>query len=166
MKPTDPYDDGVPKGEEEYLHNPGVAHEHDDVNVRGLIAFTVGLAVVTATVAVLMWLLFMGFERLAQNRDPELSPLAVPAGQTPPEPRLLTNEPEELRRFLAREAEILAGGRDEQTGAVRMSIEDAMRQVAAEGLPSRTEPAGDRQGTHAPSMGEASGGRILGVPRQ
>jgi hypothetical protein len=166
MKPTDPYDDGVPKGEEEYLHNPGVAHEHDDVNVRGIIAFAAGLAIVTAGVAVLMWLLFMGFEHLAQARDPELSPLAIPAGQLPPEPRLLLKEPEELRLFREREAQALAGGVDEATGVRRMSIEEAMRQVAAEGLPSRAEPADPRQGTRAPAMGGPSGGRALGTPRQ
>jgi hypothetical protein len=166
MKPTDPYDDGVPKGEDEYLHNPGVAHEHDDVNVRGLIAFGAGLAIVTAGVAVLMWLLFMGLEHLAQQRDPELSPLAIPAGQMPPEPRLLTNEPEELRRFREREAQALAGGVDEQTGARRLSIDEAMRQVATEGLPARAEPVDPRRGTRAPSMGGPSGGRTVGAPKR
>jgi hypothetical protein len=163
MKPTEHYDDGVPKVEGEFLHNPGVAHEHDDVNVRGLIAFAAGLAIVTAGVAVLMYVLFLGLEHLAQGRDPDLSPLAVPAGQMPPEPRLLTNEPQELQRFREREARALAGGTDEQTGAARMSIEEAMRQIVSEGLPARTgEPVDPREGTRAPSMGEASGGRAVG----
>jgi hypothetical protein len=166
MKPTDPYDDGVAKGEAEYLHNPGVAHEHDDVNVRGLIAFTAGLAIVTAGVAVLMYLLFLGLERFAKDREPELSPLAIPAGQQPPEPRLLLNEPEELQQVREREAQALAGAAAEGTGAPRMSIEEAMRHVAAEGLPAREETVGPRQGTRAPAMGESSGGRMLGAPRQ
>jgi hypothetical protein len=164
MKPTDPYDDGVAKGEAEFLHNPGVAHEHDDVNVRGLIAFAAGLAIVTAGVALLMYGVFEGLEYLAKGRDPELSPLAVPAGQEPPAPKLLLDEPLELRLFQAREAQALAGGPDE-TGAPRMSIEDAMRQIAAEGLPARAEPVDPRTGTGAPSMGESSGGRMLGAPR-
>jgi hypothetical protein len=162
MKPTDPNDDGVAKGEAAYLHNPGVAHEHDDVNVRALVTFAVGLAVVTAAVAALMYGMFLGLERLAQDRDPELSPLAIPAGQMPPEPRLLTNEPAELQRFRDREAQALAGGPDEQTETTRMSIEDAMRQVAAEGLPTRAEPVDARAGTRAPSRGESSGGRTVG----
>lgn len=169
MKPTDDRRDD-PRDDRhhglEHIDNPLTGHEEDDVNVRGIIAFAAGLAIVTAGVAVLMWLLFMGFEHLAQQRDPELSPLAIPAGQRPPEPRLLTDEPGELRRFLEREAEALAGGVDEATGVRRLSIEEAMRQVAAEGLPSRAEPAGPRQGTRAPAMGGPSGGRALGTPKQ
>jgi hypothetical protein len=163
MKPTDAYDDGVRKEEGDFLHNPGVGHEHDDVNVRGLVAFAAGLAVITGGVMVLMWLVFIGLERMATDRDPELSPLATPGGRLPPEPRLLTNEPLELERIRQREAQALMGGRDEQTGTSRMSIEDAMRQVATEGLPTRTgEPVDPRQGTRAPAMGESSGGRRLG----
>lgn len=163
MKPTEHYDDGVPRVDAEHLHNPDVAHEHDDVNVRGLVTFAVGLAVVTGAVMVLMWGLFIGLERLASDRDPELSPLAMPSGQEPPGPRLLTNEPLELQRFREREAEALAGGQDPQTGTTRMSIEEAMRQVAEGRLPARSGEAADpRRGTRAPSMGEASGGRMIG----
>jgi hypothetical protein len=149
----------------ESIDNPAVGHEEDDVNVRGLITFAVGLAVLTGGVAVLMWLLFMGLEHMAAGRDPELSPLAIPAGQMPPEPRLLVNEPQELERFRQREAQALAGGIDEQTGAPRMSIDEAMRQIAAEGLPTREAPVDPRRGTRAPSMGESSGGRVLGPPK-
>lgn len=163
MKPTEHYDDGVPKVDAEHLHNPDVAHEHDDVNVRGLVTFALGLAIVTGAVMVLMWGLFIGLERLAADRDPELSPLAMPSGQAPPEPRLLTNEPLELRRFREREAQALAGGQDPQTRTTRMSIEEAMRQVAAGRLPARSGDADDpRRGTRAPSTGESSGGRMLG----
>jgi hypothetical protein len=164
MKPTERhYDDGVPKVEGEYLHNPDVAHEHDDVNVRGLLAFGSGLAVLTAVVLVLMWAVFMGFERLASQRDPVLSPVAMPAGQLPPEPRLLTNEYEELRRHREREAQALAGGAEGGQGTTRMPIEDAMRQIGTGGLPSRAgEPVNPTEGTRAPSMGEASGGRTVG----
>lgn len=163
MKPTEHYDDGVPKVDAEHLHNPDVAHEHDDVNVRGLVTFAVGLAILTGTVMVLMWGLFTGLDRLASDRDPELSPVAMPSGQEPPEPRLLTNEPLELRRFREREAQALAGGQDPQTGTTRMSIDEAMRQVAAGGLPVRAGETDDPQrGTRAPSMGESSGGRMLG----
>lgn len=164
MKPTEPYDDGVPKVEEEYLHNPEVAHEHDDVNVRGLFAFALGLAVVTVSVMVLMWALFEGLERLARDRDPDLSPLAMPAGELPPEPRLLTNEPQNLQRHSEQVRQALEGGPDPQTGATRMSIDEAMRRIAAEGLPSRSGATVDpRKGTRAAAMGESSGGRMLGT---
>jgi hypothetical protein len=163
MKPTEHYDDGVPQVDAEHLHNPDVAHEHDDVNVRGLVTFGAGMVIVTGAVMVLMWGLFIGLERLASDRDPDLSPMAMPSGQQPPEPRLLTNEPLELQRFREREAQTLAGGQDPKTGATRMSIDDAMRQVAAGGVPARSGEADDpRRGTRAPSMGESSGGRTVG----
>jgi hypothetical protein len=169
MKPTDDRHHGPAHDRHhplEPLDNPLVGHEEDDVNVRGLLAFAVGLAAVTGIVALLMWVVFIGLESLARDRDPELSPLALPAGQRPPEPRLLLKEPEELRRFREREAEALAGGADPLTGATRMSIEEAMRQVATEGLPARPEAVGPREGTRAPSMGGASGGRTVGSQRQ
>lgn len=162
MKRTERHhDDGVPKQDKEFLHNPEVAHEHDDVNVRGLLAFAGGLAVLTGVVMVLMWAVFTGFERLAAQRDPVLSPVAMPTGQLPPEPRLLTNEYEELRRHREREAQALTGGVDPQTGTKRIPIEDAMRQIGAGRLPSRAEAADPKAGTRAPSMGEASGGRVV-----
>lgn len=165
MKPTDGRDDGVPRTEDEYLHNPGVAHEHDDINIRALVTFAVGLAVLTAGVAGLMYLTFVGFEHLAVQRDPELSPLALPGGQRPPEPRLLLDEPKELRDIRQREAQALQGGLDEQTGVTRLSIDEAMKAVAAGGPPTREGEAVDpRRGTRAPSMGESSGGRVLGAP--
>ena len=166
MKPTDGRDDGVPGTENEYLHSPGVAHEHDDISIRGLVIFAVGLAVLTVGVAGLMYLTFEGFERLAAQRDPELSPLALPAGQRPPEPRLLLDEPTYLREVRQREAQALQGGKDAQTGATRLSIDEAMKRIAADGRPVREGEAVDpRRGTHAPAMGESSGGRMLGAPR-
>jgi hypothetical protein len=166
MKPTSSphgFDDGVPPTDSEFLHNVEVAHEHGDVNVRAIVGFLAGLATLTAAVIALMWLLFMGLERQAASSDPQLSPVSVPAGQLPPQPRLLTDEPQQLKATRDAEAAVLAGGRDEKTGTTRLSIDEAKQQLVGQGLPTRAgAPPDGRLGTSAPAYGEASGGRALG----
>jgi hypothetical protein len=163
MKRTDTFDDGVPPTDSEYLHNAEVAHEHGDINVRSVIAFLIGLAAVVVVSMALMWGLFRVLDRMAAANDPQMSPVAMPSGQLPPEPRLLTNEPAQLQKTREAEAQALAGGTDEKTGATRMSIEEAKTRLIEQGIPTRGgEPADGRLGTHAPAFGESSGGRMLG----
>lgn len=146
------------------LYNEDVAHEHSDVNVRGLLMFCLGLVVVAAVVHVAMWGLFVVFERQAAQNDPVVSPLAVPAGQMPPEPRLLTNEPANLQQIKAQEAQVLQGYGwvDQKTGAARIPIDDAKRKLLHDGLPVRAEgPVPESMGTSLPARGESSGGRMI-----
>lgn len=165
MKPTERHasDNGVAHDDREFLHNPEVAHEHGDINIRAVAGFLIGLTLVVAVSMVLMWGTFIGLEKMAAANDPDLSPVATPAGQLPPEPRLLLNEPQQLQQTRAAEAAVLQGGRDEQTGATRMSIDDAKKRLLEQGLPARAgAPVDGRLGTHAPAFGESSGGRVLG----
>jgi hypothetical protein len=151
----------------EGAHNPGVDHEHSDVNVRQILGFGVGLAVITIACAIIVRVLFGILEHQAEAADPTLSPLAIPAGQLPPEPRLQTNEPAGLKKLRTVEAETLEGYGwvDEKTGVARMPIEDAKKALLHRGLPSRAQGAGDPlEGTNAPAFGEASGGRALHMP--
>src|SRR4051794_3572522 len=81
------------------MHNEDVAHEHSDVDIRTVLAFAAGMAVVVIISAVLMWITFRAFESQAAARDPQLSPVAPPVGQEPAgAPRLLTDEPGNLRK--------------------------------------------------------------------
>ena len=179
MKPTDPRPPAhTPPGHgaahhghhhhsADEMHNEDVAHEHSDINVRAILMFTGGLAAVTALVFVLMWGLFNGLERYAASNDPQLSPVAQQGGQLPPEPRLLTNEPEQLRRTREAENKLLQnyGWADQAAGVAHISIEDAKKKIVERGLPVRPGDTLDtRFGTNAPAMGEASGGRMLGAP--
>lgn len=147
------------------MHNEDVAHEHSDINIRAVLGFATGLALVTGVVFVLIWAVFTGLERYAASNDPQLSPLAAPAGQMPPEPRLLTNEPARLADVRAEESKRLHsyGWADQAAGVAHIPIEDAMKKIAERGLPTRAgAPADPRLGTMAPAMGESSGGRVLG----
>jgi hypothetical protein len=136
------------------LHNEDVAHEHTDVNVRALIIFCFGLAAVVVVAALVVLGLFKVFESQAAASDPVVSPHAVPAGQLPPEPRLLTNEPQNLETFRAAQAEALKG------------IDAAKKQLLEQGLPVRPDPSTDAwMGTHSQARGESSGGRAIPLKR-
>jgi hypothetical protein len=99
-----------------------------------------------------MWGLFRFFESQAARNEPVTSPLAQPAGQLPPEPRLLTNEPQNLQKHRDSLAERLKG------------IDDGKKQLLEQGLPTRADaPTDPWMGTRSPSRGESSGGREIPV---
>lgn len=131
--------------------NEDVSHEHSDVNVQAILAFAAGMVVLAVIIHLSMWGLFLVFERQAAANDPVMSPLAQPAGQLPPEPRLLTDEPQNLQRFRSESSERLKG------------IDDAKKQLL-QGLPVRPgAPTESWIGTRSPAGGESSGGRAIPV---
>ena len=141
------------------LHNEDVAHEHSDVNVRALAVFAAGIAAMVVVSAVIVLGLFTVFERQAAANDLVLSPLARPAGQLPPEPRLLTDEPQNLQRFRAEQVELLKG------------IDAAKQRLLDSGLPVRADaPTEGWIGTRSSTRGESSSGRAIplkaGAPGQ
>jgi hypothetical protein len=186
MNPTDggahAYDDRppAPHGRPE-LHNETVAHEHSDINVRGVIMFAVGLIVVAAIVHVAMWLLFGTLERKAVRNDPAVSPVAAPDVVMPKTtrqspffggaagPQLVTDEPKLLQMLRGRENQDLHtyGWVDQQGGVARIPIEEAEKLLLQRGLPVR--PAGQEPpplGMHPQSLGESSSGRGIPLVKQ
>lgn len=150
------------------MHSAGVEHEHSDINIRAVLGFATGLAVVVGVVCLIVWGIFVGLERYAASNDPLVSPLAAQPGQLPPEPRLLTNEPARLSEVRGEEASRLQGYGwvDQGAGVAHIPIEEAMKKIVERGLPTRAEaPANPRLGTMAPAMGESSSGRVLGDPK-
>jgi hypothetical protein len=170
-----------PHGAGAPLHNPEVAHEHSDVNVRTILMYGVGLLVIGVIVHILMWVLFAVFERQAAANDPPTSPLAAPATQMPASttaspyfgtaagPQLLTNEPAVLMKHRAAEQQQLhTGGWVNQAGGVaRIPIEDAKKLLVQQGLPVREDgPVAPTLGTRAAAAGEASSGRTVPTGRE
>ena len=150
--------------DDEYVHNEDVAHEHTDVNVRQLLMYTAGLTITCLVCAAIVWGLFIVFERQAAANDPQLSPLAVPAGELPPQPRLVTNEPAVLKKQQDMEATALEryGWVDQPGGAARLPIAEAKKRLLHNGLPVRSDASPDpSMGTHAAARGESSGGRAI-----
>lgn len=123
-------------------------HETRDVSIRALLLFGAALAL-GVLFAVFLALVT---EHLFSSRHPKVagpfSPLARP--QLPPEPRLQTTPPLDLRALRAHEDEVLGhyGWLDRTNGVVRIPIEEAKRTLLERGLPVRpveapaTAPAG------------------------
>ena len=134
------------------LHNDDVDHEHSDVNIRAILGSAVGLFAVVGVCALIVLGLFKFFESQAAANDAVLSPYAVPAGQLPPGPRLLTDEPKNLKEFRDSLAERLKG------------VDEGKRQFLQHGVPVRADaPADPWMGTHSPARGESSGGRAIPI---
>jgi hypothetical protein len=167
----------APRDEE--LHNDDVAHEHSDVNIRAIVASAAVIAAVCLVTAGLMYGLMAVLEDQARKRDPQLSPLAIPATNMPrtttespafgnaPEPRLLTNEPGNLQQIRAREQEQLHtyGWVNEKAGVARIPVDEAKKLLLERGLPIRPDAVEDpRLGTRVPAYGESSSGRTITRP--
>src|SRR5215210_1923538 len=127
------------------LYNEDVAHEDEDVNIPQLITYTIGLALMCVVSGAIVLGLFSLFERQAAKNDPVLSPLVAPAGQLPPEPRLVENEPLMLEKHRDSEAEILEkyGWVDQAAGVARLPIDEAKKLLLHKGLPVRTGTAAE-----------------------
>jgi len=157
-----------PLGEHHYtdeeMHNEDVAYEHSDVAISTLVAYAVALLALVAISAGLVYGLFKVFEKQAEAYD-QPSPVAAPADRPPQGPRLLTNEPANLRQFRQEETTKLdgAGWMDQKAGIAHVPIDLAKKLVVQHGLPARPgAPEDVTEGTHAPAYGESSGGR--GIP--
>jgi hypothetical protein len=120
-------------------HNPDVAHEHSDVNVRAILWFCAGLVAVAVVIHVAIWGLFELFETRTAAADPAPAPLAAPAGQLPPSPRLQTRPVNDLKSMRVDEDTLLnaEGPVDGQEGVSRIPIERAKRLIVEKGLPVR-----------------------------
>ncbi len=145
------------------LENPDTAHETSDINIRAVIWFVGVLTATTLTIHLTMYGLFVVFDRIEVKNDPNVSPLAVPAGQPPPEPRLQTTPWTDLKQLRAQEFEYLHGYGwiDEKAGVARIPIDKAKALLLQRGLPVRPEAAAAAEGTHVATMGESNSGRTL-----
>jgi hypothetical protein len=166
MTPTNPDPAAGHHYSDAEMHNEDVAYEHSDVELGTLLASGGALVAVVLFAAVLMYGLFGAFEKQAEARDPQVSPVAAAPGETPQGPELLRNEPANLRRFRQEETSKLEGSgwMNQSAGIAHVPIEVAKKLVAQHGLPVRPGAvADDQEGTHAPAYGESSGGRTIPV---
>jgi hypothetical protein len=110
--------------------------EGDGISYRGIVWFVV---ILTATTLVCQGLMiaFVKWENHRLTRsDPARSPVAGPAGELPPAPNLLTDEPANLRTFRDHESTVLTeyGWMDRNAGTVRIPIERAKDLVLERGF--------------------------------
>jgi hypothetical protein len=130
-------------------------HEPNTVNIPGVVKFLVWLSVAVMVVALLMWGLLHYFDIRKAQEAPPPSPLA-PEVRAPPEPRLqgapgsVSSPAEDIRRFREQEDQTLNsyGWIDQQSGIIRIPIEQAKKLIEQKGLPAT--PPGASQGAAAP----------------
>jgi hypothetical protein len=161
-----------------YITNPDVAHEESDVAVRPLLWFVGGLTFFTIVVCAAVLLMFIYFNGREESQELEASPLARQgAERLPPEPRLqlapgfavTTDDGKEhdlsynaktdsvpqpqseylvLRDEWRHELEDY-GWADQQAGAVRVPINEAMRRYLQRRQTGQTATAGGQQSAPA-----------------
>ena len=146
-----------------HIRNVEVTHETSDVNVRGVLTFAFVLALSAIAVGAGIWMLFRFFNA-QQAKEPGPGPMALSQSERlPPEPRLqaapgfqlrLENgqivnlekaAPQEEYRVLRRQWEenLRTGLKDQSGNTVGIPIDDAMKKIVTQGLPTRTKgPAG------------------------
>jgi hypothetical protein len=122
-------------------HSVEAGRELADVSASSMVRHAVYLVVVCVAVWLAMAGMFKLFMGRLSDRDAQVSSLARPAGEVPPGPRLLIDEPLNLQEFRAREAQSLEhyGLIDKATGAVHLPIERAKELLLQRGLPSRVK---------------------------
>jgi hypothetical protein len=128
--------------------NPAVHHEESDVNIGAVFKIGTGLVVLAAAIHVVVWLVFMYFDRREATNLRAQYPLA--AGQElrlPPAPRLQVTPRQDLRDLRAREDQVLNSYQwvDRSAGVVRIPIAEAMKKTVERGLPVRTLPGPGKQ---------------------
>ena len=143
---------GFESHNEDALRNVDVSYEPRDLGARGILTFLVVLFVAGVAIHLIVWGLFAAFTWQAQRTDPQLNPLADQKApsvgsvlqNTPrvnvqqfPEPRLQPDDVGDMDKLRIQEETILNSKPwKDQTGAVHVSIDEAMKMVAQQGLPS------------------------------
>lgn len=125
-------------------NHPVNAHEESDANVRVVVRFGLGLAVLLVVSAIAMLLLF---KFLQARPAPEASALAEER-EIPPSPRLQVTPSADMESMRAAEDNLLHsyGWVDKDSGVVRIPIDRAMDLLLQRGFPARRqEPAAKQE---------------------
>jgi hypothetical protein len=143
---------------EDLSHGVGVGHESSDLKIAPVVWFVVGLSVATIVIGLLVWGLFSTLGSRERGSSGSASPLAGERQKLPPEPRLQLapstveqlegSKPpnlkedhplQEMKRLRTEEEKTLNsyGWVDQQTGTVRIPIDEAKKRLLEKGIPAR-----------------------------
>ncbi len=127
-----------------HVDNPEIGHEKRDINVRIVVGFAASLVIAAIVIHFFVWLLFGLYGRLDTAGYPREFPL-VQSGEIrlPPEPRLQDKPREDLKAMRRQENELLHSYTwiNQQSGAVRIPIDEAMKRVMEQGFPVSDHPS-------------------------
>jgi hypothetical protein len=120
--------------------NPSVAFEGGEEDVKAVSSFGIGLALGIVVVAFAMWGLFEWFYAREDMANKPVPPAVLTESpQLPPEPRLQAVPKLDLKALRESEDSVLQSSAwvDPDHGIARIPIADAIKIVAAKGLPSK-----------------------------
>jgi hypothetical protein len=122
-------------------------YEVEDLSVRGIVTFGIGLVIVILLVSAAMFGLYYLFAAWNQAGSEPLPPLLEEATSVPPAPRIQRSPAEDNEQLKAYDESLLNsyGWVDEGNGVVRIPIEQAMELTLERGLPTRPQNNGDDQ---------------------
>jgi hypothetical protein len=129
-------------GERGGADNPAVAHEPNDVSIRGLAWFGVSMLISGIVVYFSMDLLFQSYGGPTGPHTPDTGVGERPAdAPLPPEPRLQVSPSSDMDKWRAYEDAILNGygWEDRRAGRVRIPIDRAMKLTAERAPKPRPE---------------------------
>ena len=133
--------------------------QEDQINLRAIFNFGIGLAIVTVVIEIAMVVMFrMEVSAVDASNPPRTFPLAVvPDDRRPPEPRLQEygQSRQDLRELRAAEDDMLNGYGwvDRNKNIVRIPVADAMKLTLQRGLPARQQTAPDAPATTQATQG-------------
>jgi hypothetical protein len=153
MRPPEHYNSPEKTRDLSHIHNPEVAHEPQDVNVRGILIFGAALLVSAVVINLVLWWMLKYFAVHENKMEPKPHPLASERQQLPPEPRLQgmpgheATAPADMQIFSTREEDVLNsyGWVDQKAGVVRIPIQQAKKLLLEKGLSVRSQDGGRRQ---------------------
>lgn len=149
--------------------NPEVNYDRTDMSAKAIVGFFIFLAIAGVFMHLILWGLYKRFAGQYKAQAPLASPIYTSVRQTPgdpartfPAPRLQPDDVADMNKFRAEE-EIILNTYDwanQQQGTVRIPIEQAIQQIAKQGLPVRNVPpdSADIELLQAPAVG--SGGAV------
>jgi hypothetical protein len=141
------------------LRNPAVDFDRSDLSPRGILWFLIGLLLCGVFIELVVWGMFR-FMAKSDVLFPQAQPNPMASSQPAPpqttsrsilqnapaanvgvfpEPRLQTNEVEDMRQLLASERELLNPPQPfkDPSGAIHIPISEAMKLIEQRGLPVR-----------------------------
>jgi len=118
-------------------NHQGGRHETTDANIRSIVKFAIGLAVLIVVAMIAMRWLF-DYLKATQQLGPPASPFAE-SQAAPPAPRLQVRPAQDLKQLRQAEDEKLNsyGWVDEKAGVARIPIDRAMELLVQKGVPVR-----------------------------
>ena len=120
--------------------NPAVVHEESDVNVGAILRWGVGLAAVALAVLVFLWWLQGIYTVQTERQQTRQFPIAeARQDEPPPEPRLQNAPQQDMQKLRADQESRLTsyGWVNKEAGIARIPIEEAMKAVVQQGVPTR-----------------------------